>query len=86
MANRKAFGSKGDLERFREEIVHEFHVVMGRVMDQVKLVADGVATVNEKLERTRKELKEEIDNKTRPIAKALLELNGKLSGLGGKVD
>ena len=86
MADRKAFGNKGDLEKFQEEIIHEFHVVMGRIMDQVKLVADGVATVDEKLERIRKELKEEIDNKTRPIAKALIELNGKLSGLGDKVD
>ena len=81
MVDRKAPGSKEDLKKFREEIVHQFHVVSEGVIDQVKLVADGVATVNEKLERTRKELKEEIDNKTRPIAQAVLELSGKVNAL-----
>jgi predicted nucleic acid-binding Zn-ribbon protein len=85
MGDRKASGSKEDLKKFQEEIVHQFHVVSEGVIDQVKLVADGVATVNGKLERTRKELKEEIDNKTQPIAQAVLELSGKVALLDGKV-
>jgi predicted nucleic acid-binding Zn-ribbon protein len=52
----------------------------------VKLVAEGVATVNEKLEKTRKELKEELDNKTQPIAQAVLELSGKVVAIDGKLD
>ncbi len=85
MGDRKAPGSKEDLKKFKEEIVHQFHVVSEGIIDQVKLVSDGVATVNEKLERTRKELKEEIDNKTQPIAQAVLELSGKVVVLDGKV-
>jgi hypothetical protein len=38
------------------------------------------------VDRFRKELKEEIDNKTKPIAQAVLELSGKLVALDGKVD
>jgi chromosome segregation ATPase len=85
MGDRKAPGSKEDLKKFKEEIVHQFHVVSEGVIDQVKLVAEGVATVNERLEAARKELKEEIDNKSQPIARAVLELSGKVVALDGKV-
>lgn len=93
MGERKATGSKEDLKKFREEIVHQFHVISEDVISQVKQVAEGVTTVNERLEVARNELKEEIDNKTQPIAQAVRELSGKVanldikvSSLDGKVD
>ena len=85
MTSQKSGLNKDDLKSFKEEIIHQFHVVSEGVIDQVKLVAEGVATVNEKLERTRKELREEIDNKTQPIAQAVLELSSKVVALDGKV-
>jgi len=85
MSTQKIGLTKEDLKGFKEEIIHQFHVVSEGVIDQVKLVAEGVANVNEKLERTRKELKEEIDNKTQPIAQAVLVLSGKVGALDGKV-
>jgi predicted nucleic acid-binding Zn-ribbon protein len=85
MGDRKAPGKKEDLKKFKEEIVHQFHVISEDVISQVKQVAEGVANVNEKLDRTREELKAEIDNKTQPIAQAMLELSGKVVVLDGKV-
>src|SRR4030042_1888073 len=85
ITSQKSGLTKDDLKSFKEEIIHQFHVVSEGVIDQVKLVAEGVATVNEKLERTRKELREEIDNKTQPIAQAVLELSSKVVALDGKV-
>jgi phage-related minor tail protein len=85
MPHQKSGLTREDLKSFKEEIIHQFHVVSEGVIDQVKLVAEGVTTVNEKLERTRKELKEEIDNKTQPIAQAVLELSDKVVALDGKV-
>ena len=85
MSDRKVPRSKEDLKKFRDEVVHQFHVVSEDVIDQVKLVADGVATVNNQLDRTRKELKEEIDNKTQPIAQAVLELSGRVNALDSRV-
>ena len=85
MSTQKIGLTKEDIKGFKEEIILQFHVVSEGVIDQVKLVAEGVANVNEKLERTRKELKEEIDNKTQPIAQAVLELSGKVGALDGKV-
>ena len=86
MTSQKSGLNKDDLKSFKEEIIHQFHVVSEGVIDQVKLVAEGVTTANEKLERTRKELKEEIDNKTQPIAQAVLELSGKVVAIDGKLD
>jgi len=85
MADRKAPGNKEDLKKFKEEIVHQFHVISEDVISQVKQVAEGVATVNEKLDRRFNELRAEIDNKTQPIAQAVLELSGKVTALDGKV-
>lgn len=77
--------TKEDLKGFKEEIIHQFHVSAEGLRDEVKLVAEGVAAVDEKIERTCQELKEEIVNKTQPIAQAVVALNGKVNVLDGKV-
>jgi predicted nucleic acid-binding Zn-ribbon protein len=77
--------TKEDLKGFKEEIVQQFHVSTEGIRDEVKQVAEGVAAVDEKIERTRQELKEEIDNKTQPIAQAVGALNGKANALDRKV-
>jgi len=53
MASQKGNVNKGDLKTFKEEIVHQFHIISEEVISQVKLVAEGVANANEKLDRTR---------------------------------
>jgi DNA repair exonuclease SbcCD ATPase subunit len=85
MSDRKVPGKKEDLKKFKEEIVHQFHVISEDVISQVKQVAEGVANVDEKLDRRFNELRAEIDNKTQPIAQAVLELSGKVVVLDGKV-
>jgi uncharacterized protein involved in exopolysaccharide biosynthesis len=78
MSDRKASGNKEDFKKFKEEIVHRFHVISEDVISQVKQVSEGVANVNEKLDRTRQELKAEIDNKTQPITQAVVRLSENL--------
>ena len=85
MPSQKGGGAKQDLKGFKEEILHQFHVISEGVIDQVKQVAEGVANVDEKLDRRFNELKAEIDNKTQPIAQAVLELSGKVAALDDKV-
>jgi len=77
--------TKEDLKGFKEEIVQQFHVSTEGIRDEVKQVAEGVAAVDEKIERTRQELREEIDNKTQPIAQAVISLQGQVSALQGQV-
>jgi len=78
--------TKEDLKNFKTEIVHQFHVISEDVIAQVKQVAEGVANVNERIDKTHQELKEEINSKTQPIAQAVTFLDGKVTALGRKVD
>ena len=78
MGDRKAPGGKEDLKKFKEEIVHQFHVISEDVISEVKQVAEGVANVDEKLDRARQELKAEIDNKIQPVAQAVGGLSEQL--------
>jgi chromosome segregation ATPase len=69
-----------------ERIVHEFHIISEGLLSQVKQVAEGVANVDQKLDRTRLELKGEIEEKTQPITQAVVSLDNKVTTLDGKVN
>jgi uncharacterized protein YceH (UPF0502 family) len=71
MGDRKAPGSKEDLKKFKEEIVHQFHVISEDVISQVKQVAEGVANVDEKLDRRFNELKAEIQETRQEVLAAV---------------
>ena len=71
MPSQKNSLTKGDLKSVKEEIIHQFHVVSEGVIDQVKLVAEGVATVNEKLDRIHQELKIEIQETRQEVLAAV---------------
>jgi predicted nucleic acid-binding Zn-ribbon protein len=77
--------TKEDLKGFTEEVSQQFHVLAEGIRDDVKQVAEGVDVVDKKVEKTRQELKEEIDNKTQPIAQAVVALNSKVAGVDNKV-
>lgn len=55
MVARDEFATKDDLEkslgRFKEEIIHEFHVVSEGLMDHIKLLAEGHSGVVQRLDR-----------------------------------
>jgi hypothetical protein len=70
MGDRKVPKSKEDLKKFRDEIVHQFHVISKDFISQVKQVAEGVANVDEKLDRRFNELKTEIQE-TRQEARGI---------------
>ena len=71
MSTQKGSPTKGDLQNFKEEIVHQFHVISEGVIDQVKQVAEGVANVNEKLDRRFNELKAEIQETRQEVVAAV---------------
>ena len=63
MIKNKVPNTKEDIKTFKEEIFYQFHIFFENVSDQLKQVAKGVATINEKLERFREEIKDEIAQK-----------------------
>lgn len=45
------FATKADLKEFKDEIIHEFHVVSEGLMDHIKLLAEGHSGVVQRLDR-----------------------------------
>jgi len=86
MPVRKNSSKKADVRSFKEEMIHEFHVISEGIIGQVKQVAEGVTNLDEKLERARQGLKAEIEEKTEPIAHAVVSLDRKVTSLDGKVE
>ena len=85
MPVRKNSSKKEDVRSFKEEMIHEFHVISEGIIGQVKQVAEGVTNLDERLERARQGLKAEIEEKTEPIAHAVVSLDRKVTSLDGKV-
>jgi septal ring factor EnvC (AmiA/AmiB activator) len=60
MGVREEFTTKDDLEKslgkFKEEIIHEFHVVSEGWMDHIKLLAEGHSGVVQRLDRVENRL------------------------------
>ena len=70
MHSENAGVTKKDLKDLEEEIIHQFHVISEGVISQVKLVAEGVANVNEKLDRRSNEFESpNPGNETRSIGR-----------------
>ena len=90
MPARKPPKAKEDSKSFKEELIHQMHVISENVIDQVKLVAEGVSNVDEKLERYREETRMELDNRINPLAVAISTVGGRLDQtrqeFGGKLD
>ena len=71
MGDRKVPANKEDLKKFKEEIVHQFHVISEVFISQVKQVAEGVANVDEKLDRRFNQLKAEIQETRQEVLAAV---------------
>jgi len=71
MCAKKTSDRKEDLKKFKEEIVHQFHIISEDVISQVKQVAEGVANIDEKLERRFNELKTQIQETRQEVLAAV---------------
>ena len=56
---------------FREDIVHQFHIISEDVISKVQLVAEGVATLNEKFDRRIDELEKKNEEQHKDILAAV---------------
>lgn len=85
MSARDEFVTKDDLEKslgkFKEEIIHEFHIVTEGLMDHIKLLAEGHSGVVQRLDHMEKE-NERQHMETRSLIKlSFTELDNRLSSL-----
>jgi len=59
--------TKEDLKKIKEEIIFEFRRGAEIISDELRLLAEKIFALSEKIERFHHELKDEIVNKTQPI-------------------
>ena len=52
---RNEVSTKEDLKKFKEEIIHEFHLISEGLIDQIKLLAEGHSGIIDRLDRMEKE-------------------------------
>jgi len=77
--------TKKDMNKFKEEIVHEFHVISEALIDQIKLLAEGHSGIIERLDRMEKE-NERQHLETRALVKiSFSELDRRVSDLESQV-
>jgi chromosome segregation ATPase len=77
------------VDQFKEEIVHQFHVISEDVISQVKLVAEGVTNLDEKftreMENSRKENERAHQEIMAMIKFSYAELDRRISTLESEV-
>ncbi|MGB9628824.1 MAG: hypothetical protein ACPL6D_09190 [Thermodesulfobacteriota bacterium] len=56
---RKEFLTKEDLKKYKEEIIHEFHIISEGLIDQIKLLAEGHSGIIKLLNQMEEENKRE---------------------------
>lgn len=66
---------------FREDIIHRFHVISEDLISKVQLVAEGVANLNEKLDRHADENKREHNDILAAIKFSYAELDRRITSL-----
>jgi hypothetical protein len=85
MNTSKEAATKEDLEKFQQEIIHEFHVISEGLVDQIKLLAEGHSGILHRFDRIEKE-NERQHSETRALIKiSFSELDRRLSDLESQV-
>ncbi len=69
--------TREDLKNIKEEMIHEFHLGAEIMSGELKVLAEMIFALNEKIERFRQEIKNELENKTQPILEALIAIDSK---------
>jgi len=65
MKGKTTIGAKGngitkkDLQSFKDEIIHQFHIISEGLIDQIKLLAEGHTGIIQRLDRIEAENKQE---------------------------
>jgi hypothetical protein len=81
----KEVATKEDVKKFKEEIIHEFHIISEGLIDQIKLLAEGHSGIIDRLDRMEKE-NERQHLETRALVKiSFSELDRRVSDLESQV-
>ena len=69
---------KRDLKNFKEEIIHQFHVISEGLIDQIKLLAEGHSGIIQRLDR--------VDTRLEGVETRLDRVETRLDGVETRLD
>ena len=72
MPVQKSGVTKEDLKNFKTEIVHQFRIFHQEMLTQIKHIREGVANLDQKIDRFREEIKEKLNNATQLTGLAVI--------------
>ena len=75
---KKHDGLDEKFKAFEERIIHQLHVTSEDNRSQIKQLAEGVANLNEKLDRFREETRSDAENKFSILSQAITRVDDKL--------
>jgi hypothetical protein len=83
MKGKNTIGGKGngitkkDLQSFKDEIIHQFHIISEGLIDQIKLLAEGHSGIIQRLDRveTRLDKMEEENKREHLETRALIKIS-----------
>jgi len=81
----KASATKKDLEEFKKEIIHQFHMISEGLIDQIKLLAEGHSGIIQRLDRTDTRL-EGVETKLDRVETRLDGVEARLDGVQTRLD
>ena len=64
-----------------QDIVHQFHIIAEEGMDRVKILAEGLADLTEKVDRKTDELNNKIDNVQATLERKYILLDKKIDNV-----
>jgi chromosome segregation ATPase len=76
---------KRDLQDFKEEIIHQFHIISEGLIDQIKLLAEGHSGIIQKLDRVDTRL-EGVETKLERVETRLDAVETRLDGVETRLD
>jgi hypothetical protein len=85
MSAREEASTKEDLKKFKEEIIHEFHVISGGLIDQIKLLAEGHAGIIERFKGVDGRL-DRIEKENELLVKGQLGIIQRLDQMDARLD
>ena len=85
LSARQGSATKKDLEDFKKEILHQFHIISEGLIDQIKLLAEGHSGIIQRLDRTDTRL-EGVETKLDRVETKLDRVDTRLDGVETRLD
>lgn len=78
--------TKECIEHFQKDMVHQFHIMVEHVINEVQIVAEGVASLSERVDRQGDELNQKIAETQTMMGMLHRQLDKKINETADRLD